>query len=445
LQTHMYPFPERLARQAAWSIQSVPEAFVLAEQMTGLIQEHLATRGLGNWRILGQIPADLVSEIQTHLEQLDKSNPTWEPLPLGTCSTGLSNQIELADEGGHKLQPAGCLVLRDRHVALIRWYWFAPLEGRFRPLCWAASRLATDFNALTGDVIRLTRHHIRPDWQVFTGGHRGETIPRDKTPSWNNLILEPAVRTRVEEEVVGFFSEPTRTLFAELGLAYRRGVLLWGPPGNGKTGVLRVAAALNTDAAALFLQPGPGFDSDDLKTIIGRWRDQAPAMLVIEDLDWLLAQVSVSTFLNMLDGIDQRHTHGLMLIATTNHPERLDPAINNRPGRFDAVIEVRVPTADLRFAYFQKFAPGLNPATLRDLVAHTSGQSFAHLREVILRSGYNSLRQGRARRAESDYIEAARSVQTSTSIASGGFSAATTEGFGFLNRMGTTTTNKGSD
>ena len=45
-------------------------------------------------------------------------------------------------------------------------------------------------------------------------------------------------------------------------------------------------------------------------------------------------------FLNLLDGIDASVTGGLLLIATTNHPEQLDPAINNRPGRFDVVIEV---------------------------------------------------------------------------------------------------------
>jgi SpoVK/Ycf46/Vps4 family AAA+-type ATPase len=67
--------------------------------------------------------------------------------------------------------------------------------------------------------------------------------------------------------------------------------------------------------------------------VIRRWTRQAPAILIIEDLNWLLEQVNVSTFLNLLDGIDSRAGNGLLIIATTNHPNELDPAINNRPGR----------------------------------------------------------------------------------------------------------------
>ncbi|MEI8194295.1 MAG: AAA family ATPase [Phycisphaerae bacterium] len=437
-------YPAWYTEQAVLPFQSIPETFVIAERLTHLIHKPLATHNLGNWLVLGQISKEHFSNIQVHLGELTKSKPIWTPLPLAIWSTGLSNQFKFTDQGQIKLKPSGCLMLRDRHVALFRWYRFAPIEGCFHSLCWAATRSPSDFDKLIADVTRLCKCNVRPEWQVFTGGRQGETIPRDKNLTWDHLILDPVVKTRVEEEVVGFFNEPTHNLFKELGLAHRRGVLLWGPPGNGKTSVIRVAAALNPSVAAFFLQPGPKFDDDDLKDLIERWRDEAPAMLVIEDLDWLLTRIRVSTFLNMLDGIDQRYTGGLLLIATTNHPERLDPAINNRPGRFDAVIEVRWPTDEMRLAYFEKFAPGLSQPTLRELVSHTSGQSFAHLREVILRSGYNSLRQGRSQREESDYLEAAWSVRAGTSIASGGFSVTSGEGFGFLNRTNSSLVNKGS-
>ena len=71
-----------------------------------------------------------------------------------------------------------------------------------------------------------------------------------------------------------------------------------------------------------------------------------PAVLVIEDLDWLLEHTNVSTFLNLIDGVESdggRAAGGLLLIATTNHPDKLDPAVNNRPGRFDVVVEIPPP------------------------------------------------------------------------------------------------------
>ena len=104
----------------------------------------------------------------------------------------------------------------------------------------------------------------------------------------------------------------------------------------------------------MILARAKGSDSDDLEGVIRRWTQQALAILVIEDLNWLLEKLNVSTFLNQLDGIESPVKGGLMLIATTNHPERLDPAINNRPGRFDVVLEIRPPDRRHRWWFLRR-------------------------------------------------------------------------------------------
>ena len=70
-----------------------------------------------------------------------------------------------------------------------------------------------------------------------------------------------------------------------------------------------------------------------------RLRPQA----VLEFRDSLFPKIPLATFLNLIDGIERRDG-GLLLIATTNHPDTLDSAITNRPGRFDVVIEIPRPT-----------------------------------------------------------------------------------------------------
>ena len=134
------------------------------------------------------------------------------------------------------------------------------------------------------------------------------------------------------------------------------------------------------DIPALVLKASANFDSDDLEAVVKRWTGLAPAILVIEDLDWLLKAVNVSTLLNSLDGISTS-AQGMLLIATTNHPDRLDPAINNRPGRFDVSIEMPNPDRALRESFFQSRLAHL-PAEISIMTAGLcEGLSFAHLQE----------------------------------------------------------------
>jgi SpoVK/Ycf46/Vps4 family AAA+-type ATPase len=111
--------------------------------------------------------------------------------------------------------------------------------------------------------------------------------------------------------------------------------------------------------------------------VIARWRDEAPALLVIEDLDWLLAKVSVSSFLNLIDGVDCEATGALLLIATSNHPDKLDPAVNHRPGRFDVVIEVPPPDEGQRFEFLRRGLPEMSEP-LRRVIARRGRGVFLH-------------------------------------------------------------------
>jgi hypothetical protein len=173
----------------------------------------------------------------------------------------------------------------------------------------------------------------------------------------------------------------------------------------------------------------------DACNVLRQWRQQAPAILVIEDLDWLVRQINVSTLLNLLDGVDSdAGAGGLLLIATTNNPQELDPAINNRPGRFDVVNEIDRPDEDMRRELLRRKLPETDSATLDAVAEATDGLSFAQVMEVLRLSGFAAIAAGRSQRTEDDLLEAAKTVSATNEDARRGFPIKPDAPFGLSRR-----------
>lgn len=134
--------------------------------------------------------------------------------------------------------------------------------------------------------------------------------------------------------------------YQKRGIPYRRGYLLYGPPGTGKTSfTLAVAGALKLNICYLNLSSGR-LDDDDLNDVLSSAPDNS--IILLEDIDAIFVQresvtqghqrgVSFSGLLNALDGV--RSQEGSILFMTTNHREKLDPALL-RPGRCDVHVEL---------------------------------------------------------------------------------------------------------
>ncbi|HTE19767.1 MAG TPA: ATP-binding protein [Armatimonadota bacterium] len=221
-----------------------------------------------------------------------------------------------------------------------------------------------------------------------------EEAPRLETDlarySWDSIVLPEATSARLRRVTEVFFR--SGDVYRELGIPWKLGFLLVGPPGTGKTLATKVLA--NTCGVPFLYvrrlaESGP--DSSTLRDMFQGARDRAPCILCLEDVDSLVTENLRSTFLNELDGLEEDY-RGVLTVATTNHPEKLDAALLHRPARFDYRIEFPLPDDGQRRAFVRHWTEKLaelgyvsepDQAT-EEIVRRSRGMSHAYLRRVVV-------------------------------------------------------------
>jgi SpoVK/Ycf46/Vps4 family AAA+-type ATPase len=215
--------------------------------------------------------------------------------------------------------------------------------------------------------------------------------------SWDELVLDAAIVTLLKEDFETFWAR--EEWFRVRRLPFRRGYLLHGPPGNGKTSAIRAMMSSRRLSAFTMRLFGPQTDDSDLEAVFEQAAKHRPAIVLLEDLDRAFPRsgqtkspLSLQSLLNCLDGVST--PEGVVVIATANDPLALDPAVLKRPGRFDRVIHFPSPSERLRRDYFRKMHPDLDGDRLVPVVAESDGMSFAQLREAYILAGQQSFLRG---------------------------------------------------
>jgi hypothetical protein len=315
--------------------------------------------------------------------------PMAQPRPQG--ESGLDAHREAASGDAETTDQVGIAWLQVQwqgaalDVVVLTWpdghaathYWLlADTEAVARGFLAAVSRWTLE---LRGEVLVFENGGWHKDEHLFAA-IQGATF--------DTLILRGRLKEEIREDIHRFFA--AQATYEEYGIPWKRGILLVGPPGNGKT--LTVKALVNSvSVPCLYVKnfrAHHGVDEISIRAVFDRARRMAPCILVLEDLDAQLTPQNRSFFLNELDGFALNR--GILTLATTNHPERLDPAILDRPSRFDRKYPFEVPELPERLAYLALWNAALKPALrlseegIGVIADQTEGFSFAYLKELGL-------------------------------------------------------------
>ena len=233
----------------------------------------------------------------------------------------------------------------------------------------------------------------------------------------------------VREELLTAIVEPIRhpERYARVGITAPTGVLVWGPPGCGKT--LLAKAVANESRANFISVKGPellnkyvGESERAVRQVFMRARSSIPCVIFFDELDALvpkrddaLSESSarvVNTLLTELDGLSNRQ--GIYVIAATNRPDIIDPAML-RPGRLETLLFVDLPEKEERVEILQTLIRNLNIKFTDDIATVArgcEGFSGADLESLLRRAGYAAIKRGDDIKLE-DFITARSSVRPS--------------------------------
>ncbi|MDX2011032.1 MAG: ATP-binding protein [Myxococcaceae bacterium] len=276
-----------------------------------------------------------------------------------------------------------------------------PLQYESAQWTWVVSPRFEDFERLFPHVVRFNRE-VHGEVLVFAAGcfSKDASLQRAiSATSFDDLILPEPLLAGLRSDVKKFLA--SRELYRQAGAVWKRGVLLLGPPGNGKTHAIK-ALVNEAKLPCVYVKSFTGRytdPADAIPKVFGRARQLAPCVVVLEDLDALIDDENRSFLLNELDGFAANE--GLITIATSNHPERLDPSLLHRPSRFDRKYRFELPGADLRHRYLGRWARqlpgGVTDEVLARAVDQTDEFTFAYLKELTLSTQMQWASEGRAR------------------------------------------------
>ncbi|TMG47433.1 MAG: 26S protease regulatory subunit [Chloroflexi bacterium] len=243
------------------------------------------------------------------------------------------------------------------------------------------TKLMGERNVYRGKIVSLGPQQFGFGPQTIITFHRLPAVARD------DVILPSGILERIDRHAIAFSEHAERLIAA--GRPIKRGLLLYGSPGTGKTlTVMYLAGRMKGRTVLLTTGRGLGF----IGAVAQMARVLAPSMVVVEDVDLIAqergmpgmqTQPMLFELLNEMDGL--RDDVDVLFVLTTNRPDILEPALAARPGRVDLAVPLPLPDADARRRLFALYGRGLRleVADLDRFIARTEGASPAYIKELL--------------------------------------------------------------
>ena len=227
-------------------------------------------------------------------------------------------------------------------------------------------------------------------------------------------------------EVVNYLHDPSK--YQEIGASIPKGILLVGPPGTGKTMLAKaVAGEANVPFFSMsgseFVEMFVGMGASKVRDLFKQAKEKAPCIVFIDEIDAIGQKRSggqyggndereqtLNQLLTEMDGFEGNN--GVIILAATNRPESLDPALT-RPGRFDRRVPVELPDLKGREAILQVHAKKIKVAEDVDfnkIARMASGASGAELANIVNEAALRAVRDGRRFATQADLEESIEAV-----------------------------------
>lgn len=236
-----------------------------------------------------------------------------------------------------------------------------------------------------GDIfipVGETTKALPPGFYRFNMSREGLVTQRVRNDTDSLIALPDSESERLLAEMRQFLS--IRDRFVKRGLLYKRGVMLYGPPGSGKTATIQLLAKMvaeQMNSVAILGDTGPELVAQGLQ-MVRKLEPDRQLVVILEDLDALVSRCGEEGFLSLLDGENQ--VENVIYVATTNYPERLDRRFVDRPSRFDTLRLIGMPTPEARRVYLKHKEADISAEELETMVKASEGYSIAHLRELLV-------------------------------------------------------------
>ena len=251
----------------------------------------------------------------------------------------------------------------------------------------AATAAAVRHLALQHNVFR---HQVLSfGGEVFGHGEAFMRFHRRPEMEAGQLVLDEAVLAAVERQVVDVARHKERLLAA--GQHLKRGLLLFGPPGVGKTHTVRYLVSRLTSTTVIELS---GNALHLIAQACSVARSLQPAMVVVEDVDLIAEERGMHPgehpllfqLLNEMDGLAE--DADVVFVLTTNRADLLEPALAARPGRVDQAVELTVPDRSARRRLLDLYRGGLelDEAGVQDVLDRTEGVTASFVKELLRRA-----------------------------------------------------------